>query len=143
MEPHERQGGLELLDAFDAAFGAPPSAAARAPGRVNLIGEHTDYNGGLVLPAAIELATLVAVRMRPDSSVLGFSRERGAASAGLDAPPALLARADLESHRREITVVFCDLRGFTACAEIAEPEEVIKVLREYHETLGKRRDADA
>jgi len=43
----------------------------------------------------------------------------------------------LESHRREITVVFCDLRGFTGFAETAEPEEVIKVLREYHEALGK------
>ena len=43
----------------------------------------------------------------------------------------------LESHRREITVVFCDLRGFTQFAETAEPEEVVGVLREYHETLGK------
>jgi adenylate cyclase len=43
----------------------------------------------------------------------------------------------LESHRREITVVFCDLRGFTAFSETAEPEEVIQVLREYHGTLGK------
>jgi class 3 adenylate cyclase len=43
----------------------------------------------------------------------------------------------LESHRREITVVFCDLRGFTGFSETAEPEDVIKVLREYHETLGK------
>jgi class 3 adenylate cyclase/CheY-like chemotaxis protein len=43
----------------------------------------------------------------------------------------------LESHRREITVVFCDLRGFTAFSETAEPEEVIQVLREYHGALGK------
>ncbi|MBI1774226.1 MAG: response regulator [Proteobacteria bacterium] len=42
----------------------------------------------------------------------------------------------LESHRREVTVVFCDLRGFTAFAEIAEPEEVMKVLGEYHAGLG-------
>ena len=42
----------------------------------------------------------------------------------------------LDSHRREVTVVFCDLRGFTAFAEIAEPEEVMTVLREYHEALG-------
>jgi class 3 adenylate cyclase len=42
----------------------------------------------------------------------------------------------LESHRREISVVFCDLRGFTAFSEIAEPEEVMGVLREYHSTLG-------
>jgi adenylate cyclase len=43
----------------------------------------------------------------------------------------------LESHRREITVVFCDLRGFTAFAETSEPEEVMGVLRQYHEALGQ------
>ena len=43
----------------------------------------------------------------------------------------------LESHRREVTVVFCDLRGFTAFAEITEPEEVMGVLREYHTSLGE------
>jgi class 3 adenylate cyclase/CheY-like chemotaxis protein len=43
----------------------------------------------------------------------------------------------LESHRRDVTVLFCDLRGFSAFAELAEPEEVILVLREYHAALGK------
>ncbi len=42
----------------------------------------------------------------------------------------------LENHRREITAVFCDLRGFTAFSETAEPEEVMQVLREYHAALG-------
>jgi adenylate cyclase len=42
----------------------------------------------------------------------------------------------LESHRRQISVVFCDLRGFTAFAETAEPEEVMSVLRDYHAGLG-------
>jgi adenylate cyclase len=42
----------------------------------------------------------------------------------------------LESHRCEITVLFCDLRGFTAFAEAAEPDEVLAVLREYHAALG-------
>ena len=42
----------------------------------------------------------------------------------------------LESHRREITVVFCDLRGFTPFAETAEPEEVMEVLQSYHSALG-------
>ncbi len=45
--------------------------------------------------------------------------------------------AFLESHRREITVVFTDLRGFTAFSETAEPEEVISILREYHAALGE------
>lgn len=43
----------------------------------------------------------------------------------------------LKSHRREITVVFLDLRGFTAFAEVAEPEEVMGVLREYHQVTGE------
>jgi DNA-binding response OmpR family regulator len=43
----------------------------------------------------------------------------------------------LESHRRDITVVFCDLRGFTAFSETGEPEEVMGVLREYHEAMGE------
>jgi adenylate cyclase len=43
----------------------------------------------------------------------------------------------LESHRREVTVVFCDLRGFTAFAETTEPEEVMRVLREFHTAMGE------
>ncbi len=51
--------------------------------------------------------------------------------ASSDEPDAALA-----SHRREITVVFCDLRGFTAFTDRSEPEEVMTVLREYHESVG-------
>jgi class 3 adenylate cyclase len=43
----------------------------------------------------------------------------------------------LASHRREVTVVFCDLRGFTAFTDTTEPEEVMRVLREYHAALGE------
>jgi class 3 adenylate cyclase len=43
----------------------------------------------------------------------------------------------LQTHRREVTVVFIDLRGFTAFAESAEPEEVMGVLREYHAEMGR------
>jgi class 3 adenylate cyclase/HAMP domain-containing protein len=43
----------------------------------------------------------------------------------------------LDSHRREVTVVFCDLRGFTAFTEASEPEEAMNVLREYHAALGE------
>ena len=47
------------------------------------------------------------------------------------------AEAPLKSHRREVTVAFLDLRGFTAFAETSEPEEVMGVLREYHAEMGK------
>ena len=46
------------------------------------------------------------------------------------------AEKQLESHRREITALFCDLRGFTGFSESADPEDVMTVLREYHEALG-------
>ena len=42
----------------------------------------------------------------------------------------------LESHRREITALFCDLRGFTGFSESADPEDVMTLLREYHEAIG-------
>jgi len=47
------------------------------------------------------------------------------------------AEDPLKTHRRDVTVVFLDLRGFTAFAETAEPEEVMGVLREYHAEMGK------
>jgi len=43
----------------------------------------------------------------------------------------------LQSHRREITVVFCDLRGFTAFSEVGEPEDVMSVLNAYHSAMGE------
>jgi adenylate cyclase len=52
--------------------------------------------------------------------------------ASSDAPDSRLA-----SHRREVTVLFCDLRGFTAFNDASEPEEVMAVLQEYHERMGE------
>jgi len=51
---------------FEARFGRPPTVITRAPGRVNIIGEHTDYNDGFVLPMAIERDTVVAAAPRED-----------------------------------------------------------------------------
>ncbi len=55
----------DAASGFQRAFGSAPLLVARAPGRVNLIGEHTDYNDGFVLPAAIEFATWTAIAPRP------------------------------------------------------------------------------
>ncbi len=63
----------QLHDAFAARFGAPPQLVVRAPGRVNLIGEHTDYNEGFVLPIAIDRATFIAARARLDRTVRVYS----------------------------------------------------------------------
>ncbi len=54
---------------FEHAFGAPPAAAGFSPGRVNLIGEHTDYNGGAVLPTALPLGTFIALSPRSDAQL--------------------------------------------------------------------------
>jgi galactokinase len=58
-----------VLKTFQDRFGQSPELLARAPGRVNLIGEHTDYNDGFVLPAAINRAIYVAARPRADNQV--------------------------------------------------------------------------
>jgi galactokinase len=60
----------EVMSAFRARFNGEPTLVVRAPGRVNLIGEHTDYNDGFVLPMAIERAAFIALRPRPDRRVV-------------------------------------------------------------------------
>lgn len=79
-----------VLTTFADRFGGPPALLARAPGRVNLIGEHTDYNDGFVLPAAIDRAVYVAARPRLDRTVhlisTDFSAETTFALDDLDDP---------------------------------------------------------
>jgi len=62
---------------FEALFGHPPKVKTRAPGRVNLIGEHTDYNGGFVLPMAIPQHTEVQLAPREGRTVRAFSANLG------------------------------------------------------------------
>src|SRR5437764_9683184 len=73
---------------FRATFGVAPRAAASAPGRVNLIGEHTDYNGGPVLPVALGVRTTV-VAGPADASVLEVVSTRDGQ----------LTRLDPQDHR--------------------------------------------
>jgi galactokinase len=58
-----------IRDQFERHYGIHPRLIVRAPGRVNLIGEHTDYNDGFVFPAAIDRATYVAARPRDDNRI--------------------------------------------------------------------------
>ncbi|VAW30763.1 Galactokinase [hydrothermal vent metagenome] len=58
---------------FIQRFAAPPEFIVRAPGRVNLIGEHTDYNDGFCLPMAIDRAMWIALRPRKDNKVIVHS----------------------------------------------------------------------
>ncbi len=59
-----------LSSTFEAHYGAEPTLIAHAPGRVNIIGEHTDYNEGFVFPAAINFGTWVAATKRADNDIV-------------------------------------------------------------------------
>jgi galactokinase len=76
----------ELASRFKNEFGAAPDGIWQAPGRVNLIGEHTDYNEGFVLPFAIDRAARVAVAVRGDSTVrlLSTYGDQGMVTVSLD-----------------------------------------------------------
>jgi len=81
MDPSQEAPSQEVLSqkvtkAFEERFGTEPEAVVQAPGRVNLIGEHTDYNDGFVLPLALERATWLALRRREDSRVVVRSLTR-------------------------------------------------------------------
>jgi galactokinase len=74
----QRNGMIDLnaiRNAFEVRFKQQPHLLVRAPGRVNLIGDHTDYNEGFVLPMAIDQATYVAARTRPDRTIHSYSTE--------------------------------------------------------------------
>jgi galactokinase len=66
-----------LASKFERRFHASAAYLVRAPGRVNIIGEHTDYNEGFVLPMAIDRAVQIALRPRPDNRVILHSLEYG------------------------------------------------------------------
>ncbi len=67
------RGRLDVADCFLHRFGRSPRWIVRAPGRVNLIGEHTDYNDGFVLPLAIDRAVWIAMTPRADRRVTVYS----------------------------------------------------------------------
>ncbi|MEX1058643.1 MAG: galactokinase family protein, partial [Natronospirillum sp.] len=69
---------------FHQVFAQIPLAVAHAPGRVNLIGEHTDYNEGFVLPAAINFGTWVAFSARDDQQVRAVAYDMASQQVTLD-----------------------------------------------------------
>ena len=83
-------------EGFRAAFGEEPQAFYAAPGRVNLIGEHVDYNDGLVLPCAIDRETIVAIGESEGGLIEAVALDMGAGARDSFAPAAHLARAQEE-----------------------------------------------
>src|SRR3982751_4608948 len=65
----------QVAQEFERRFGEAPTLIIRAPGRVNLIGEHTDYNDGYVMPLAIDRAVWIAAKPRSDSYVTLYSMD--------------------------------------------------------------------
>jgi galactokinase len=93
--------------AFTQAHGGAPTLWVRAPGRVNLIGEHTDYNGGFVLPCAIDRQTLVAARPRSDGQLRVVAADFGGATDafGVQAPVPHHASAPWANYVRGVVAV--------------------------------------
>ncbi len=89
---------------FRGAFGRPPDLLVRAPGRVNLIGEHTDYNDGFVLPCAIDRATTVAIGRTTGTTVSVVAADFGGSrdSFALDAPIARRSDLPWANHPRAV-----------------------------------------
>src|SRR5256712_3630262 len=81
-----RQLDERARSGFRQAFGYPPGAVAVAPARINIVGEHTDYNQGFVLPAAIDRHIGVGLRLRRDAQV-ALQSDRYGASVALERLP--------------------------------------------------------
>ncbi|MGW5155808.1 galactokinase [Nonomuraea wenchangensis] len=104
---------MRVVEAFRAAFGADPHAVWRAPGRVNLIGEHTDYNDGFVLPFAVPWGVAAAVTPRADRTVRLLSLQ----SPG--EPVTLATHEEAKGWTRYVVGVLAMLGDRVAGADIA------------------------
>jgi galactokinase len=109
----------EVLEAFRGRFGSEPEFLVRTPGRVNLIGDHTDYNGGFVFPMTINRAVWMGVRGRDDGTVRVYA-------AGYDEEFGFDARKAPEKEQKGQAAWFEYIKG-CAC-----------VLREENENQGKK-----
>jgi galactokinase len=105
-----------IRDQFERHYGIHPRLIVRAPGRVNLIGEHTDYNDGFVLPVAIDRATYVAARPRDDDRVHMVAADMGdedefALSAGIERSSAHLWSNYIRGIAKGLLIADHMLRG--------------------------------
>ena len=100
-------------DVFIDQFGEQPHYVARAPGRVNLIGEHTDYNDGFVLPAALHYQTCIASGTREDRTieVIAVNEDKSRVHIAIDEPPEHDEQAPWSNYLRGVVGVLVT-RGF-------------------------------
>ncbi|HSC67435.1 MAG TPA: galactokinase [Cellvibrio sp.] len=93
-----------VSELFEGYFGAAPVAIVKAPGRVNLIGEHTDYNGGFVLPAAINYHTYIAFAPRDDRHLhlVAYNFGNEAVLVDVDAPQVHDSQASWSNYVRGV-----------------------------------------
>jgi len=106
----EQAGASAAGRAFQRTYGSP-ARVYRAPGRVNLIGEHTDYNLGFVMPAAINLYCWVALSPRPDRQLhVRSTNFEAAVSVDLD-DPHLTSRGDWSDYVVG-TAIALELHGY-------------------------------
>jgi galactokinase len=115
---HQETPQDRAIASFRRIFSASPDIAARAPGRVNIIGEHTDYNDGYVLPAALSVHTVVVGRKRSDRLVHVVAADFGDVCDGfeLDTPIEQLEGTHWQNHVRgmvsEMDSLNPGVRGF-------------------------------
>ncbi|MEU8269819.1 galactokinase [Sphaerisporangium sp. NPDC049002] len=101
---------MRAVDAFRAAFGREPEGAWHAPGRVNLIGEHTDYNDGFVLPFAVPWGVTAAVGRRDDDTITLLSLQAGGEGGPAGRPQVIQEYEQAEGWARYVVGVFWALR---------------------------------
>jgi galactokinase len=116
-----------VQEAFKASIGGEPACVVRAPGRVNLIGEHTDYNGGFVLPCAIDYQTIVAARPRTDRRVRVVAVDFGMAvdEFSLDEPIAFRSDYSWANYVRGMVLMLLEVSREQVGADIAGLDMVI------------------
>ncbi|GGK62711.1 galactokinase [Sphaerisporangium melleum] len=101
---------MRAVDAFRAAYGRDPERVWHAPGRVNLIGEHTDYNDGFVLPFAVPWGVTAAVSRRDDDTIRLLSLQ-GSGGEGQAPEPLVISEYDqAQGWSRYVVGVFWALR---------------------------------
>jgi galactokinase len=110
---------MRVVEAFRAAFGADPQTVWHAPGRVNLIGEHTDYNDGFVLPFAVPWGVTAAITPRADRTIRLLSLQSP------DSEPITIERHDDSTGwARYVVGVFAMLGDRVAGADVAVDGDV-------------------